>query len=252
MNRTITRLGATAAASLAVFAFATPSAQAAPTGGANQDCGAYCPTAWVSRPATARAEQQQTPASRRPGRSARPTRRTPRGRRPTARTATTATSATATRAWARPTPRTRLRHLHAAGGVPRLARSLNPDHGCVRGAADGQLIRGDRTATGRAHPRHEGAPVARLRPLPRRHPAAVTSPQTRSSMVWAAFEAATVTGNGTVTRRSRPPATARSRTARSPAHARARRTGSPAGCVRRPARCARSGASTSGSSSARS
>ena len=39
-------------------------------------------------------------------------------------------------------------------------------------------------------------------PLPRRHPAAVTCPHTRSSMIWAAFEAAVVTGKGTVTRRS--------------------------------------------------
>lgn len=38
------RLGATAAASLAVFAFATPAAQADPTGGANAGCGAYCPS----------------------------------------------------------------------------------------------------------------------------------------------------------------------------------------------------------------
>lgn len=44
MTSTFARLGATAAASLAVFAFATPAAQAAPTGGANQDCGAYCPS----------------------------------------------------------------------------------------------------------------------------------------------------------------------------------------------------------------
>ena len=44
MNSTFARLGATAAASLAVFAFATPAAQARPpTGGANPDCGAYCP-----------------------------------------------------------------------------------------------------------------------------------------------------------------------------------------------------------------
>jgi hypothetical protein len=42
MNSTLARLGATAAASLAVFAFATPAAQAAPTNGANSGCGSYC------------------------------------------------------------------------------------------------------------------------------------------------------------------------------------------------------------------
>lgn len=48
MKSTFARLGATAAASLAVFAFATPAAQAAPpsSSGANQACPghAYCPT----------------------------------------------------------------------------------------------------------------------------------------------------------------------------------------------------------------
>ncbi|QIK67465.1 hypothetical protein G7072_14930 [Nocardioides sp. HDW12B] len=44
MNRTISRLGATAAASLAVFAFATPAAHAGkPTFNDNTDCGNYCP-----------------------------------------------------------------------------------------------------------------------------------------------------------------------------------------------------------------
>ncbi len=47
MTSTFARLGATAAASLAVLAFATPSAQAAPPAdsGANQECPghAYCP-----------------------------------------------------------------------------------------------------------------------------------------------------------------------------------------------------------------
>ncbi len=44
MKRTISRLGATAAASLAVFAFATPAAQAGkPTFNDNTDCGQYCP-----------------------------------------------------------------------------------------------------------------------------------------------------------------------------------------------------------------
>ena len=52
MTSTLTRLGATAAASLAVFAFATPAAQAAPTGGANGGCpgGTFCSSGDTSKP----------------------------------------------------------------------------------------------------------------------------------------------------------------------------------------------------------
>lgn len=42
-TRNLSRLGAVAAATVAAFAFATPGAHAAP-GGANADCGNYCPS----------------------------------------------------------------------------------------------------------------------------------------------------------------------------------------------------------------